>query len=119
MTDERELLRRTAELAGDFLDSLDERPVFPRDSLEDIAQALGGPLPESASDPLEVVELMAREIDRGVVATAGGRYFGYVTGSALPATIGADCSPRSGTSARGWARWVRRPWSSRRSRGTG
>lgn len=78
------------EVAGDFLDSLDERPVFPRDSLADIGAALGGPLPQSPSDPLEVVELMAREVDRGVVATAGARYFGYVTGSALPATIGAD-----------------------------
>jgi len=90
VSDERELLRRTAEIAGDFLDSLEERPVFPRDSMEDIADALGGPLPESGSDPLEVVELMAREVDRGVVATAGSRYFGYVTGSALPATVGAD-----------------------------
>ena len=90
MTDERELLRRTAEIAGDFLDSLDERPVFPRDSMEDIAEALGGPLPDSPTDPLEVVELLAREVDRGVVATAGSRYYGYVTGSALPATIGAD-----------------------------
>ena len=90
MTDERELLRRTAEIAGDFLDSLEERPVFPRDSMEDIAEALGGPLPDSPTDPLEVVELLAREVDRGVVATAGSRYYGYVTGSALPATIGAD-----------------------------
>ena len=90
MTDERELLRRTAEIAGDFLDSLEERPVFPRDSLEDVAEALGGPLPDAPTDPLEVVELLAREVDRGVVATAGARYYGYVTGSALPATIGAD-----------------------------
>jgi glutamate/tyrosine decarboxylase-like PLP-dependent enzyme len=90
MSDERELLRRTAELAGDFLDSLVERPVFPRERTEEIAEALGGPLPDGPSDPLEVVELMAREIDRGVVATAGSRYFGYVTGSALPATIAAD-----------------------------
>ena len=90
MGDERELLRRTAELAADFLDTLDERPVFPRDSVEEIAEALGGPLPSSPSDPLEVVEFMAREIDRGVVATAGSRYFGYVIGGALPATVAAD-----------------------------
>ncbi len=90
MGDERELLRRTAELAGDFLDSLDERPVFPQSSLDEIAAALGGPLPSSPTDPLEVVELMAREIERGVVATAGPRYFGYVIGGALPATVGAD-----------------------------
>jgi glutamate/tyrosine decarboxylase-like PLP-dependent enzyme len=90
VVDERALLRRTAELAGDFLDTLDERPVFPRDAVEEIADALGGPLPEESSDPLAVVELMAREIDRGVVATAGSRYFGYVIGGALPATVAAD-----------------------------
>jgi glutamate/tyrosine decarboxylase-like PLP-dependent enzyme len=90
MSDERELLRRTAELAADFLDTLDERPVFPRDAVEEIAEALGGPLPSSPSDPLEVVDLMAREIERGVVATAGSRYFGYVIGGALPATVAAD-----------------------------
>jgi glutamate/tyrosine decarboxylase-like PLP-dependent enzyme len=90
MSDERELLRRTTELAADFLDTLDERPVFPQDSLEEIADALGGPLPDTPSDPLEVIELMAREIERGVVATAGPRYFGYVIGGALPATVAAD-----------------------------
>jgi len=90
MGDERELLRRTAELAADFLDTLDERPVFPQHSVEEIASALGGPLPSRPSDPLDVVELMAREIERGVVATAGPRYFGYVIGGALPATVAAD-----------------------------
>jgi glutamate/tyrosine decarboxylase-like PLP-dependent enzyme len=90
MSAERELLQRTADLAADFLDTLDERPVFPQDSVEEIADTLGGPLPDSPSDPLEVVELMAREIERGVVATAGPRYFGYVVGGALPATVGAD-----------------------------
>jgi glutamate/tyrosine decarboxylase-like PLP-dependent enzyme len=90
VTDERELLLRSADLAADFLDTLDERPVFPQASLEEMADALGGPLPSSPADPLEVIELMAREIERGVVATAGPRYFGYVIGGALPATIGAD-----------------------------
>ena len=90
MTDERELLRRTAEIAADILDDVDDRPVFPRHSLDEIGEALGGPLPASPSDPLEVTELLAREVDKGVVATAGPRYFGYVIGGALPATIAAD-----------------------------
>ena len=90
MSDERELLRRTAEIAGDFLETLDERPVFPTASVEELAAALGGPLPEEPADPLEVVEQFAREADPGIVATAGGRYFGYVIGSALPASIAAD-----------------------------
>ena len=90
MTDERELLRRTAEIAVDILHGLDARPVFPRHSLDEIGAALGGPLPDAASDPLEVIELLAREVDKGVVATAGARYFGYVIGGALPATVAAD-----------------------------
>ena len=55
-----------------------------------LAAALGGPLPETPSDPLRVVEELARAVEPGVVATAGGRYFGYVIGGALPATVGAD-----------------------------
>jgi len=90
MSDERELLRRTAELAGDFVESLDERRVFPDAPVDELAAALGGPLPEKPSDPLRVVEELARAVEPGVVATAGGRYFGYVIGGALPATVGAD-----------------------------
>jgi glutamate/tyrosine decarboxylase-like PLP-dependent enzyme len=90
MSDERELLRRTAAISGDILDGLGERPVFPALSLDEIRAALGGPLPDQPTDALEVVELLAREVDKGVVATAGPRYFGYVTGGALPATVGAD-----------------------------
>jgi len=90
VSDERELLRRTAEIAADYLESLAERPVFPSISLEDLAAELGGPLPDEPSRPLEVVEALARAAEPGVVATAGPRYFGYVTGGALPATVAAD-----------------------------
>ena len=90
MSDQRKLLFRTAEIAADFLESLDERAVFPTAAMEDLAAALGGPFPERPEDPLAVVEEMARAIEPGVVATAGPRYFGYVTGGALPATVGAD-----------------------------
>jgi glutamate/tyrosine decarboxylase-like PLP-dependent enzyme len=90
VTDDRELLLRTAEIAADYLESLDERPVFPATPVEELAAALGGPLPAGPTDPLEVVEALARAIEPGVVATAGPRYFGYVTGGALPATVAAD-----------------------------
>jgi hypothetical protein len=55
VSDERELLRRTAELAADYLESLDERPVFPSTRMEDLAAALGGPLPDGPSRPLAEV----------------------------------------------------------------
>jgi len=90
VSDERELLRRTAEIAADFLDGLDERPVFPLAPIEELGAQLVVPLPDGPTDPLEVVETLARELDSGIVASAGARYFGFVTGGALPAALAAD-----------------------------
>jgi glutamate/tyrosine decarboxylase-like PLP-dependent enzyme len=90
VTDIRALLHRTADLASDFLESLDERPVFPRTSVDELRTALGGPLPDEPSDPQEVVERLAATADPGLVAMASGRYFGFVIGGALPAALAAD-----------------------------
>ena len=86
----RDLLQRTAEIAADFLDSLDERPVRPEATVEELRAALGGPLPEQPSDALEVIEKLARDADPGLMATASGRFFGFVIGGAFPAAIAAD-----------------------------
>ena len=56
MSDIRALLRRTAELASDFLESLDDRPVFPQTSVDELRKALGGALPEEPTAPEAVVE---------------------------------------------------------------
>jgi glutamate/tyrosine decarboxylase-like PLP-dependent enzyme len=87
---ERELLRRTAEIAGEFLGSLDERPVWPPASVEELRRALGGELPAEPTDPLTVVEDLAAKAEQGVVAIPSGRYFGFVIGGALPAALAAD-----------------------------
>ena len=49
MSDERDLLRRTAELAADYLDTLGERPVFPQASMEEISGAFDRTLPQMPS----------------------------------------------------------------------
>src|SRR5687767_3739112 len=90
MGGERELLRRTAEIAADFVDSLEERPVWPHASVESLRDALGGPLPDRPAEPIEVVEALARDAEPGVVAVPGGRYFGFVFGGAVPAALAAD-----------------------------
>lgn len=84
------LLRRTAEIAADFLGSLDERPVRARSSREELLAGLGGPLPDVGQAPLDVVEQLAREADPGIVANPGPRYFGFVIGGSLPAALSAD-----------------------------
>jgi glutamate/tyrosine decarboxylase-like PLP-dependent enzyme len=83
-------LVRAAELARSFLATATERPVgIPVDRAA-LRVALGGSLPDGGEDPTTVIEELARLADPGIVATAGGRYFGFVVGGALPAAIAAD-----------------------------
>ena len=86
----RDLHQRTAEIATDYLDSLETRPVGPEASVDELRAAFGGPLPEEPSDALEVIEKLARDADPGLMASPGGRFFGFVIGGTVPAAIAAD-----------------------------
>jgi glutamate/tyrosine decarboxylase-like PLP-dependent enzyme len=88
--DLRRLLSRTAELAADHLAADIERPVAQPVDVADLVAALGGRLPDGPSDPVAVVETLAREAAPGLVRTNVGRYFGFVEGGVLPASLAAD-----------------------------
>jgi glutamate/tyrosine decarboxylase-like PLP-dependent enzyme len=91
VTDDRErALRRAAELAQEFLAGLADRPVGARADAAAIRASLDGPIPETGEDPTAVIEDMARSLDPGLVASAGPRYFGFVIGGAVPASVAAD-----------------------------
>lgn len=81
------LLQDAAARATRYLDRLDARPVFPS-PLPDLTP-LDGPLPEAPEEPARVLELLDRVGSPGTVATAGGRYFGFVTGGSVPAALAA------------------------------
>jgi glutamate/tyrosine decarboxylase-like PLP-dependent enzyme len=86
----RELLRRTADHIADYREGLAEARVFPSASVGELRQAPGGPLPERGTPAAEVVETLATAVPPGLVASAGPRYFGFVTGGSLPAATAAD-----------------------------
>jgi len=90
VSDERELLRRTAELAADFLETMDERPVWPPASMDELHRILGGSMPDEPTHPARVIEALARDAEPGITAIPGGRYFGFVTGGTVPAALAAD-----------------------------
>lgn len=90
MSAEADLLKRTTDLALEFLDSLPHRRVGPTVPIEELRAALCGPLPEHGEDPLATVERLARAADPGLVGMAGPRYFGFVIGGHLPAALAAD-----------------------------
>src|SRR5439155_15297897 len=83
-------LGRALEIARAYLASRDSRPVWPTTTLAELRAALGTSLPDHPIDPTTVVDALARAAEPGIVSTTGPRYFGFVTGGALPATVAAD-----------------------------
>ena len=84
------LLKTTAERAVRYLDSLKERNVAPTPEAIANLQRLDEPRPENATDAEEVVSLLDEIGSPATVASAGGRYFGFVVGGSLPATVAAN-----------------------------
>ncbi len=76
--------------AQTWLASLHDRPVPAQATIEELAALLGGPLPDVPSDPVDVIEQLATNADRGLVAMASGRFFGFVIGGTHPAALAAD-----------------------------
>ena len=85
-----ELLDDAARRAQRYLDELDGRPVFPTDAMRARLGELGGPLPQDPTPPRDVLSLLDDAASPATVASAGRRYFGFVTGGALPATVAAS-----------------------------
>ncbi len=83
-------LRLVADYSAQFLSSLDERPVRAAASVDELVAALGGHLPEEGTEDAQVLAELIAGAEPGVVGTQTGRYFGFVIGSALPASVAAD-----------------------------
>ena len=86
----RELLDETCRRAARFLDSLPERPVAASREADELVPALGGPLPKKGLPASGILSRLDEVGEQGAVASAGPRYFGFVTGGVLPAPLAAS-----------------------------
>ena len=84
------LLADAAERAAQYLEGIAERRVAPLPADVARLEALAGPLPELPSDPSEVLSMLDNFGSPATVATAAGRYFGFVIGGSLPAALAAN-----------------------------
>jgi len=86
----KDLLNSTAQRAIAYLESLPERPVAPAsEALARLAE-FDEPLAELGMPAKEVIARLDELATPATVAMAGPRYFGYVIGGSVPASLAAS-----------------------------
>jgi glutamate/tyrosine decarboxylase-like PLP-dependent enzyme len=90
MTQLRSLLEMTAGHAAEFLEGLETAPVAATATLPELRRALARPLPQTGLSAEQVIEELVHDVDGGILGSAGGRFFGWVIGGAVPAALAAD-----------------------------
>lgn len=83
-------LARAYEHASDFLNGLSTRPVAASVTVDHLRQKLNYPLPPIGTDAATVVDELVEATRGGHLGSAGGRFFAWVIGGALPSALAAD-----------------------------
>lgn len=73
-----------------WLRSLPGRRVGPAAAAHDLTDSFGGPMPRGGMPAEDVVDLLARTAEPGLMAMPSGRFFGWVIGGTLPAALASD-----------------------------
>ncbi len=84
------LLAETAERASRYLAESADRHVAPKPADVAALARLGGPVPQSPTNPAQTLALLDAIGSPGTVVSAGPRFFGFVVGGSLPAALAAN-----------------------------
>ncbi len=86
----KRLLNKTAAFAQQYLSEISDRRVFPSPEAVAGLDDFDEPLPLNGCDPETLIHKLHLKAGAATVATTGPRYFGFVTGGALPATLASS-----------------------------
>jgi glutamate/tyrosine decarboxylase-like PLP-dependent enzyme len=84
------ILDDAARRARAYLNGLNDRSVEASPAAVAALRQLDEALPEGPSDAAETLALLDRVVSPATLAIAGGRFFGFVIGGALPGTLAAN-----------------------------
>ena len=83
-------LRNTADRIVQYREGLADAPVWPVAAFDEIVAGFDRPLDDDGIPTDQVLEELVTAAERGLVASAGPRYFGFVTGGSIDAALCAD-----------------------------
>lgn len=90
MTDSHDIFHSAYTRARTYQANIPEQRAFPsQDALDNLVN-FDEPLPNTAQSPEETLQLLDDYGSPATVASTGGRYYGFVTGGALPVTVASN-----------------------------
>lgn len=84
---EKEIFKQAQKHAFDYADTIVERTVYPTSEAIADLDRFDEELPETTGNAVEVLELLNQYGTPASVAQTGGRYFGFVNGGVIPASL--------------------------------
>jgi glutamate/tyrosine decarboxylase-like PLP-dependent enzyme len=73
-----------------YLNDLDHRSVAATANLEILRSRLQKPLLNEGVAPVQVIDDLVKDVEGGLLGCAGGRFYAWVIGGALPSALAAD-----------------------------
>src|ERR1700682_6249151 len=89
-SDFRKTLDSAFTQAVNHLENLDQTSVAATVDLATLRARINKPLARAGVASEQVIQNLGEEVAGGLLGSAGGRFFGWVIGGALPAAVGAD-----------------------------
>ncbi len=86
---QKKLFEKAVDYAYNYMDNIPNRNVYPTEKAINELSIFDEPLPEHPNSADEVLRLLNEYGSPATVAQTGGRYFGFVCGGAIPASLAA------------------------------
>lgn len=85
-----DVLTRAMAHARAHLNTRNDQPIGARASIETLRKQLDHPLAQKGLPPVQVIDDLVRDVAGGLHSMNTGRFFGWVNGGTLPASLAAD-----------------------------